>query len=93
MKTATRKTNSKRSKSIKKDLKERVDKIRNPPLELPVDDDADESNDLQGGGMKTFILPNIIDIYTGLEVFFRKKLSGHSDTVTEAGNLIDNLYK
>ena len=37
------------------------------------------------------IIPsNTIDIYTRLEEL---KTSGHSDTLTEASNLIDDLYK
>ena len=36
---------------------------------------------------------NIIDNYTRLEVLLRFKLSGHNDTLTEASNLIDELYK
>ena len=36
---------------------------------------------------------NINDIYTRLEVLLGLKLSGHTDTLTEASNLIDELYK
>ena len=36
---------------------------------------------------------NIIDIYTRLEIPLGLKLSGHTDTLTEASNLIDELYK
>ena len=36
---------------------------------------------------------NIIDIYTRLEILLGIKLSGHSDTLTEASNLIDDLCK
>ena len=49
---------------------------------------------LKGRGIETIIIPsNIIDIYTRLEVLFGLKLSGHTDTLTEASNLIDELYK
>ena len=49
---------------------------------------------LQGRGVEKTILPsNIIDIYTRLEVLLGQKLSRHSDTLTEASNLIDELYK
>ena len=49
---------------------------------------------LQGRGIEKIIIPNnIIDIYTRLEVLLGLKLSGHSDTVTEANALIDELYK
>ena len=34
----------------------------------------------------------MIDIYTRLKNLLGLKLSGHSDTLTEASNLIDELY-
>ena len=43
--------------------------------------------------MKIIIPSNIIDIYTRLEVLLGSKLSGHSNTLSEASNLIDELYK
>ena len=49
---------------------------------------------LQGRGVEKIIIPsNIIDIYTRLEVLLGLNLSGHTDTLTEASNLIDELYK
>ena len=48
---------------------------------------------LQGEGVKIIIPSNIIDIYTRLEVLLGLKLSGHTDTLTEASNLIYELYK
>ena len=49
---------------------------------------------LKGRGVEKIIIPsNIIDIYTRLEILLGLKLSGHSDTLTEASNLIDELYK
>ena len=49
---------------------------------------------LKGRGIEKIIIPaNIIDIYTRLEVLLGLKLSGHTDTLTEASNLIDELYK
>ena len=49
---------------------------------------------LKGKGVEKIIIPsNIIDIYTRLEVLLGLKLSGHIDTLTEASNLIDELYK
>ena len=49
---------------------------------------------LQGRGIEKIIIPsNIIDIYTRLEILLGLKLSGHSDTLTEASNLIDELCK
>ena len=49
---------------------------------------------LKGRGIEKIIIPsNIIDIYTRLEVLLGLKLSGQSDTLSEASNLIDELYK
>ena len=49
---------------------------------------------LKGRGVEKIVIPsNIIDIYTRLEVLLGLKLSGHTDTLTEASNLIDELYK
>ena len=53
----------------------------------------EEPANLKGQGVKIIIPSNIIDIYTRLEVLLGLKLSGHSDTLTEASNLIDELYK
>ena len=49
--------------------------------------------DLEGRGVKIVIPSNIIDIYTRLEVLLGLKLSGHTDTLTDASNLIDELHK
>ena len=49
---------------------------------------------LSGEGIEKIILSsNIIDIYTRLEILLGLKLPGHTDTLTEASNLIDELYK
>ena len=49
---------------------------------------------LKGRGVQKIIIPsNIIDIYTRLEILLGLKLSGHTDTLTEASNLLDELYK
>ena len=48
---------------------------------------------LEGKGVKIIIPSNIIDIYTRLEILLGLKLSGHTDTLTEASNLVDELYK
>ena len=54
----------------------------------------EELDNLKGqGSEKIFIPSNIIDIYTRLEILLGLKLSGHTDTLTEASNLIDELYK
>ena len=50
-------------------------------------------HNLEGQGVKIIIPSSIIDIYTRLEVLLGLKLSGHTDTLTEASNLIDELYK
>ena len=53
-----------------------------------------EPDDLKGHGIEKIIIPsNIINNYTRLEVLLGLKLSGHINTLTEASNLIDELYK
>ena len=66
-----------------------IEKIRNPPLPAI----ENESDNLEGEGIKIIIPSNIIDIYTRLEILLGLKLSGHTNTLTEASNLIDELYK
>ena len=63
-----------------------------------LDDDVrkvlDLDTQLKGKGIEKIIIPsNIIDIYTRLEILLGLKLSGHTDTLKEATNLIDELYK
>ena len=49
---------------------------------------------LKGRGTeKTIITSNISDIYTRLEILLDLKLSAHANTLTEASNFIDELYK
>ena len=81
--------NSKRKLFFTKTLPKLVEDIQNRTFEEITDD----SDDLQGEGFKIIIPSNIIDIYTRLEVLLGLKLSGHTDTLTEASNLIDELYK
>ena len=81
--------NSKRKLFFTKTLPKLVNDIQNRTFEEITDD----SDDLQGDGVKIIIPSNIIDIYTRLEILLGLKLSGHTDTLTEASNLIDELYK
>ena len=49
---------------------------------------------MKGEGFEKYVIPsNILDIYTRLEILSGLKLSGHTDTLTEAYILIDELYK
>ena len=50
-------------------------------------------HNLKGQGVQIIIPSNVIDIYTRLEILLGTKLCGHSNTLTEASNLIDVLYK
>ena len=70
-------------------LPKEIAKIKNPPLPAI----EKESDNLEGEGVKIIIPSNKIDIYTRLEVILGLKLSSHTDTLTEASNLIDELYK
>ena len=53
-----------------------------------------KKRNLEGQGIQKISIPsNIIDIYTRLEILLGLRLSGHTDTLTEASALIDQLYK
>ena len=81
---------SKRKTFLKETLPKLVEGIQNRTYEEIT---LDSDNKLQGEGVKIIIPSNIIDIYTRLEVLLGLKLSGHSDILTEARTLIDELYK
>ena len=60
-----------------------------PPIE-----NEEESEDLEGQGSGKIVIPsNVLDIWTKLELLLGLKLTGHTDNLTEAGNLIDELFK
>ena len=80
---------SKRKTFLTITLPKLVEEIQNRTYEEITDD----SNDLQCEGVKIIIPSNIIDIYTRLEILLGLKLSGHSDTLSEASFLMDELYK
>ena len=80
---------SKRKTFSTKILPKLVEQIQNKTF----DEITDDPDDLQGEGLKIIIPSNIIDIYTRPEILLGLKLSGHTDTLTEASNLIDELYK
>ena len=49
---------------------------------------------LKGRGIEKFIIPsNMTVINTRLEILLGLKLSSHPNSLTEASNLIDELYK
>ena len=87
--TGSEDRDSKRNLFFPITLPKLVEDIRNKTFE----EITDSSDDLQGKGLKIIIPSNIIDIYTRLEILLGLKLSGHTDTLTEASNLIDELYK
>ena len=81
---------SKRKIFLTETLPKLVEEIQNKTFEEITND----SDDLQGEGVHKIIIPsNINDIYTKLEILLGLKLCGHSDTLTEASALIDELYK
>ena len=80
---------TKRKTFLSEKLPKLVEEIQNRTFEEIIDD----SDYLQGQGVKIIIPFIIIDIYTRLEVLLGLKLSGHSNTLTEASFLIDELYK
>ena len=80
---------SKRKTFFTKKLPKLVEDIQNKTFDEIIDD----SDSLQGEGVKIIIPSNIIDIYTRLEILLGLKISGYTNTLTEASNLIDELYK
>ena len=82
---------SARMKEALYNLPKVIAKIRNPPL--PRNENIEKSDDLEGEGVKIIIPLNLIDMYNRLEILLGLKLSSHSDTLTEASNLTDELYK
>ena len=50
------------------------------------------AGEIEGQGMKIIINSNIIDIWTKLKVLQEVTLSGHTDTLTEGINLLDELF-
>ena len=85
--TGDRPSNRKKFSTI--ELLKKVSEIQNMIFKENIDD----SEDLEGEGLKIIIQPNIIDNYTRLEVLLGLNLSGQTDTLTEASNLIDEIYK
>ena len=81
---------SKRKTFLTETLPRLVEDIQNRTFE-EITNNSD--SDLQGEGVKIIIPSNLNDIYTRLEVLLGLKLSGHTDTPTEASNLIDELFK
>ena len=67
-------------------------------IQSSLDDDVSRilnlDNNFKGKGVEKIVTPaSNIDIYTRREVTLGLKLSGHSNTLTEARSLIDELYK
>ena len=65
-----------------------VEEFQNKTFDEIIDS---SDNDLQGQGLQIIIPSNIIDIYTRLEILLGLKISGHSETLTEASSLTDEL--
>ena len=78
------------------ELPETTAKIRSHLLSLPPakNEESEEKSDfLQEEGVNFIIPSNLIDFCTRIEVLLRLKLSGHTNTLTEASNLMDELYE
>ena len=81
---------SKRKIFFAKKIPKLVEDIQNKTF----DEISDYSDGLQGEGIEKIIIPsNIIDIYTRLEILLGLKISGYTNALTEASNLMDELYK
>ena len=73
-------------------LPKAIAKIQNPPI--PAIKNVEGFDDLEGhGNDEILIQSNVFDIYTILEILPGQKLSGHTNTLTEASNLLNELYK
>ena len=70
---------SKRKIFLKVTFPELVEKIQNKTFE----ESTDDSDDLQGDGVKIVITSNIIDIHTRLEILLGLKITGQTDSLTE----------
>ena len=64
-----------------------------PAIEKIEDSFEEVSDDLEGQVLKLIKPSNINDFYIRLEILIGLKLSGYTNTLTEASNLIDELYK
>ena len=89
---------STRQKYIKNQLKSRVQNILKTPVAAIASGESDEyeslESDLEGNGTKTIVVPSDSDeIWTRLQVLLGLKLSGHTDTLMEASQLLDALFK
>ena len=82
-----------RMRDASNNLPEAIAKIRDTLF--PSNENVENSSDLQGEGIEKIeiIPPNIIDIYTRLEILLSLYLSGHTKTLTKASKLEDELYK
>ena len=89
--------NSDRMKDALYNLPKTKAKILNPPLPAieNIEDSYEEisDNDKVTEMKKLSYHQYIIDIYTRLEILLGLKLSGHTNTLTEANNPINELYK
>ena len=70
-----------------------MERILNPPLSLPAGAIEDEPSATKREEMKTITATNFIDFWTRLEVLLGLKLSGHTNTQTEASSLLDEVLK
>ena len=74
-----------RGKSIGNEVPKRIARIEA--------EDSVECDDSQGKEMKNLLPFNQSDIWTKLEVLRELELSGHTDTLTRASNVTDELYE
>ena len=81
--------NSARMKDALHNLPKEIAKIRNAPLPAI----ENESDNLQGEGVKIIVPSNKIDISTRLEILLGLKLSAHTDTPTEASELYNYILQ
>ena len=79
---------SKRKTYFTKTLPKLVEAFQNKTFE----ENTDDSDNLESQGVTITVQSNIIGIYTRLEILLGPEVSGHTNTLTEASNLIDELH-
>ena len=70
-----------------------MQKISNFYINFPQKKLEDETNGVQGAGMKTINPSFIFDFWKRLEVLLGLKLIGYTDTLTQASNILDEIYE
>ena len=72
--------------------KHQVDLFVMNTISITIKNQTPPTNETEGDRTKTFTPSDTIDIWTCSEILLGLKISGHTDTLTHASNLIDEIY-